>query len=541
MDLRAALKTFYNSEASGFIIWGSSDDVKTVDKCKQLLHYVETIFGPAIAKYTKKIDDVSLSRENEWYNDSSISTTQKQESDSNDVKNEVEKKNKTTATDDDKHHIEVIEVETHIKPEVAKELNQTLWKNVNMTVLDAIVQTWLLNLDRKDLNKLVETDNMTIAEHINMSGTLSDVLNVTYTNVSIFVTENPINNKITKESTKISNLTESPISEDVLITLDKEIIRKNESNNNYVSKDLKKGLPKMNLSEILNASESDEEFPTKNNTTQILNLKDKKKGVPKSSPKHDSRRSKIVPPNTTTVFATKSEMVTTTDLSTKIHISKNKKKGWLKFEDIDSTDVSQVSVESFEEMPYDLKGYENQYAKEGLMSSQPESEIVHNFLYLSKEEFTDSRTIEMPDKIFKSKNIKKGLPKLKKVHHHETTTEKPEQDIAYEGEATEQYSTTFTTDNVTSTTEGYLTVTTEIFTNTTEQLSTGITTEEVIQNDDLESSTKLNNVAENLISTTDKYELLQAAKKGVERSIEDAEEKSAESLDSEKEQVVVYK
>lgn len=502
------------------------------------MHYVETVFGPAIAKYTKKIEDVTPIRENDWYNAADISTTQKQETESNDVKNEVEKENKTTMTDDDKHHIEVIDVSTHIRPEVTEELNHTLWKSVNMTVLDAIVQSWLLNLDHKDLKKPVETDNLTIAEHVNMSGTSNNVFNVTYTNVSVFVTENPIKKAVTKEVTKINTITEFPISEEVLI-IDEGIIQKNKSNNSYVSKDLKKGLAKFNLSEILTASESDEEFPFKINTTQILNFKYEKKEVSKSIPQHVT---KIVPPTITTVFATKADIVSTTDSLTKIHISKNKKKGWPKFEDLDSTDVSLVSIESFEEQPYTVKPttVENQYVKEGLLSSQPKSEIVHNFLYLSKEEFTDSRTIEMPDKIFKSKNIKKGLPKLLNFNHHETTKDKTEQDIAYEGEATEQYSTTVTTDNVASTTEEYVTVTTEIFTNATEQLTTGITTEEVTQSDDIESSTKLNNVTENLTFTTDKDEFLEIAKKALGRSIEDAEEKSAESLDSEKEQVVVY-
>ncbi|KAH9636063.1 hypothetical protein HF086_016937 [Spodoptera exigua] len=53
-DLYVALNTFYKSNASGFIIWGSSNDVNTVDKCKQLREYVTNILGPAIAKYTKQ-------------------------------------------------------------------------------------------------------------------------------------------------------------------------------------------------------------------------------------------------------------------------------------------------------------------------------------------------------------------------------------------------------------------------------------------------------------------------------------------------------
>lgn len=499
------------------------------------MHYVETIFGPAIAKYTKKTDDASISRENDSYNDTNISTTRKKETDNNDIKNEVENENKT-ATDDDTHHIEVIEVGTHIRPEVAAELNRTLWKNVNMTVLDAIVQTWLLSLEHKDLNQSVETESITTAENI-LSGTLNDVFNVTYTNVSIYTTENPINNAVTKEIKIINTLTESPISEKMLRNLDEGIIRRKKSNSSYISKNYKKELPKLNLnlSEVSNASESDEEFSIKIKTTQTLDVKDKKKGVPKTSSKPVT---KIVPPSTTTVFATKTEIITTTEMLTTRHVSENSTKGWEQFENLDSTDVSQVSEETYEEPTDDLKGYENKYVKKGLMSLQPESDIIHNFLDLSKEELNeDSRNIEISEKNFKSKNLKKGLSKSIHIYHQITTTEETEHDIAFEGETTEQYTTEVTTDKVTATTEEYLSGTTEKNTNTTEQLPTGIT-EEVTQSDDIESSTKLNNVAKNLILTTGNVGLLEVAKKGVEGSIEDVEEKSEDSLDSEKEQVV---
>ncbi|XP_050554222.1 uncharacterized protein LOC118279116 isoform X2 [Spodoptera frugiperda] len=53
-DLYVALNTFYKSNASGFIIWGSSNDVNTVDKCNKLREYVTSVLGPAIAKYTKQ-------------------------------------------------------------------------------------------------------------------------------------------------------------------------------------------------------------------------------------------------------------------------------------------------------------------------------------------------------------------------------------------------------------------------------------------------------------------------------------------------------
>ncbi|XP_013168812.1 PREDICTED: hyaluronidase PH-20-like isoform X1 [Papilio xuthus] len=59
-DLDIVLKTLYKSEASGFIIWGSSNDVNTVNKCNKLQEYVNKILGPAIAKYVKysiRLDD----------------------------------------------------------------------------------------------------------------------------------------------------------------------------------------------------------------------------------------------------------------------------------------------------------------------------------------------------------------------------------------------------------------------------------------------------------------------------------------------------
>uniref|UniRef100_A0A2A4JXM0 Hyaluronidase n=1 Tax=Heliothis virescens TaxID=7102 RepID=A0A2A4JXM0_HELVI len=52
-DLDTAFSTFYKSNASGFIIWGSSNDVNTVEKCKTLKTYVTDVLGPAVAKYTK--------------------------------------------------------------------------------------------------------------------------------------------------------------------------------------------------------------------------------------------------------------------------------------------------------------------------------------------------------------------------------------------------------------------------------------------------------------------------------------------------------
>ncbi|CAH0403295.1 unnamed protein product [Chilo suppressalis] len=60
--LDAVIKTFYNSNASGFIIWGSSNDVNTAEKCKNLLNYTEEVLGPAIAKYTKLREVISTNK-----------------------------------------------------------------------------------------------------------------------------------------------------------------------------------------------------------------------------------------------------------------------------------------------------------------------------------------------------------------------------------------------------------------------------------------------------------------------------------------------
>lgn len=52
------MNTIHNSNASGIIIWGSSNDVNTKSKCLDLLDYVNTTLGPAVLKYTRKVDVV---------------------------------------------------------------------------------------------------------------------------------------------------------------------------------------------------------------------------------------------------------------------------------------------------------------------------------------------------------------------------------------------------------------------------------------------------------------------------------------------------
>nr|QTY40918.1 venom polypeptide precursor [Doratifera vulnerans] len=52
-DMNMSLKTLYDANVDGIIIWGSSADVNTADKCLELQDYLEQILGPAIARYTK--------------------------------------------------------------------------------------------------------------------------------------------------------------------------------------------------------------------------------------------------------------------------------------------------------------------------------------------------------------------------------------------------------------------------------------------------------------------------------------------------------
>ncbi|KAJ0171655.1 hypothetical protein K1T71_012418 [Dendrolimus kikuchii] len=53
VDLKSVLHTLYSSGATGFVIWGSSNDVNTKEKCNNLQNYLDKTLGPNIAKYTK--------------------------------------------------------------------------------------------------------------------------------------------------------------------------------------------------------------------------------------------------------------------------------------------------------------------------------------------------------------------------------------------------------------------------------------------------------------------------------------------------------
>ena len=55
-DTENTFNTIVNLGADGLIIWGSSEDTNTEQKCKDLLQYVRTVLGPAIKriKYNSK-------------------------------------------------------------------------------------------------------------------------------------------------------------------------------------------------------------------------------------------------------------------------------------------------------------------------------------------------------------------------------------------------------------------------------------------------------------------------------------------------------
>ncbi|XP_045762061.1 hyaluronidase A-like isoform X2 [Maniola jurtina] len=82
VDVTAVLEALKKTNASGLIIWGSSSDVNSLDKCNELYNYVENKLGPIIKKYVQQINrnydetiDADFENNNE-YNDSLVSTTE---------------------------------------------------------------------------------------------------------------------------------------------------------------------------------------------------------------------------------------------------------------------------------------------------------------------------------------------------------------------------------------------------------------------------------------------------------------------------------
>ncbi|CAK1547578.1 unnamed protein product [Leptosia nina] len=68
-DLSIALQSLYKSNASGLIIWGSSNDVNSIEKCHKLKDYVESTLGPYIAKYTKNVQKLQNNYNSDDEND----------------------------------------------------------------------------------------------------------------------------------------------------------------------------------------------------------------------------------------------------------------------------------------------------------------------------------------------------------------------------------------------------------------------------------------------------------------------------------------
>lgn len=52
-DLLNAFSIFKSYGTDGMIIWGSSSDVNTKQKCKDLYNYIDTVLGPAIVKFRR--------------------------------------------------------------------------------------------------------------------------------------------------------------------------------------------------------------------------------------------------------------------------------------------------------------------------------------------------------------------------------------------------------------------------------------------------------------------------------------------------------
>nr|XP_034826542.1 hyaluronidase A-like [Maniola hyperantus] len=83
VDLTAVLEALNKTNASGLIMWGSSSDVNTLDKCNELYNYVENTLGPIIKKYVQQInrsydetEEEADSENNNEYDDALVSSTE---------------------------------------------------------------------------------------------------------------------------------------------------------------------------------------------------------------------------------------------------------------------------------------------------------------------------------------------------------------------------------------------------------------------------------------------------------------------------------
>ncbi|XP_045762619.1 putative uncharacterized protein DDB_G0282133 [Maniola jurtina] len=57
-DLIAVFETLQRKNASGLVIWGSSDDVNLFEKCEKLYNYVNSSLGPIAKKYIQRINKI---------------------------------------------------------------------------------------------------------------------------------------------------------------------------------------------------------------------------------------------------------------------------------------------------------------------------------------------------------------------------------------------------------------------------------------------------------------------------------------------------
>ncbi|XP_052749445.1 uncharacterized protein LOC113509362 [Galleria mellonella] len=175
-DLDIALQTLYKSNASGFIIWGSSNDVNTVDKCLKLQNYIENVMGPAIAKYTKdnKLENYVLNDSNDELIESSLNTTTTTAV-SVQVHKEVVASNLSTATPDPEFHWDPPENYTQeLTQYVIEELsNNSKYNNSNKNELNEVELSsidMIINILLNDQYNDTETDNTMFNDSSKESG-----------------------------------------------------------------------------------------------------------------------------------------------------------------------------------------------------------------------------------------------------------------------------------------------------------------------------------------------------------------------------------
>ncbi|XP_059056035.1 uncharacterized protein LOC131849922 [Achroia grisella] len=239
-DLDVALQTMYKSNASGFIIWGSSNDVNTVDKCQKLRNYIENVMGPAIAKYTKgdsKIENDILHDYHEELIETSTnnSTTTTTTFNPNfiEIDKDIVTNNLDSVTPDPEFHWDPPENYTQDLEQYVKEelMNNTIYHNTSseelseseLSAIDIIIN--ILTDDKYNRKNNTETDNAMLSNSENEKG-----------DIEIF-TDEPI------ISTLSYSTTESSSEYDVETTTVIVDLSTNDSIEKP-SKNYKKGMPK---------------------------------------------------------------------------------------------------------------------------------------------------------------------------------------------------------------------------------------------------------------------------------------------------------